>query len=202
MQGPCASFNFHFERIPFPANREVVKRRHADERRRPPTISCSIAQVEHVADEIDIIGYFAILPDEVIALCTDGSLTSTFKLASTNKGLKLKLQNALQDTPLRILTSCHKRAIDAHYKSGFTVGEVVWRPFGDWEFPLTTNQMNRMFCFLPALHTIWLTPEPVKCATGVLQCSRVRHMWHTSRMPLLPSMGSSHGWWSRSSAFT
>ena len=102
-------------------------------------------------------------------LCTDGSLTSTFKLAITNKGLKLKLQNALQDTPLRILTSCHKRAIDAHYKSGFTVGEVVWRPFGDWEFPLTTNQMNRMFCFLPALHTIWLTPDPVKCATGVFQ---------------------------------
>ena len=26
-----------------------------------------------------------------------------------------------------------------------------------------------MFCFLPALHTIWLTPDPVKCATGVFQ---------------------------------
>ena len=77
------------------------------------------------------------------------------------------MQNALQDTPLRILTSCHKRAINAQYQSGFNVGEVVWGPFG--EAPLTTNQMNRMFCFLPALHTIWLTPEPVKCATGVFQ---------------------------------
>ena len=72
-----------------------------------------------------------------------------------------------EDTPLRIATSYHKIAINAQYNSGFNVGEVMWAPYGG--LALTTNQMNRMFCFLPALHTIWLTPEPVKCATGVFQ---------------------------------
>ena len=93
------------------------------------------------------------MPDELLILCVDGSLTTAVKLAATSKVIKVKLQGS--EVPLRVLARSIQNINQAR-QHGFRIGEVVWRD------RLRTDQLRYMVTHLTHVHTIWVCPAPVR----------------------------------------
>lgn len=117
-------------------------------------------------DEKNLIGYFAILPDELAILTVDGSLKMAVKLGSTCKELKIKLQRSGASLRAIAASTVYLR----HYEqSGYHIGEVVWHPRQSPPgvgFALRVNHLHGLATQLPHLHTIWISPHPVFTETG------------------------------------
>ena len=76
-------------------------------------------------NEKDRIGYFAILPDEILVYVLDNSLNLVVKFSGINKFLKTKLKTG--EWPLRLEVSTVGRMIKAaHMNCYYNIVEVVW----------------------------------------------------------------------------